>query len=88
MAPPAVAQTLCAPHQTLTDQLYNQYGEVPVVAGLLDPEQLVEFWVNPDGETWTIFWTRSDGLSCIVGFGIGWFPGSALLPSAVEGIAG
>lgn len=72
--PPAAAQSLCMPRAALTEQLHRQYGESLLVEGVIDPQHMIEFWVAPAGQSWTLLLSRADGLVCVMAAGMGWLP--------------
>ncbi|MGV6849664.1 MAG: hypothetical protein ACWA5A_14920 [Marinibacterium sp.] len=91
LAPPAFAQTLgqpmrCLPRTQLVDTLESKYSEELTGGGLQNAQQLIEVWSSDKG-TFTVFVTRSDGLSCILATGQAWHtsPPKAEEP---EGVAG
>ena len=86
--PPVAAQSQCMPRALLTEQLHEQYGEALLVEGMVDPRQIIEFWVAPEGQSWTVLLSRADGLSCVLSAGMGWLPAPAPLQPVVEGDEG
>ena len=74
LAPPsAEAQTLrCLPRDALVEKLENDYGEALTGGGLQSPQQLLEVWSSDKTGTFTVFFTRSNGISCIVATGRNW----------------
>jgi len=67
----AVAQTQCGPTSGIYEALTNKHGETRAAAGIEPSGLLVELWANPETGTWTLFYTRPDGLSCAVSSGQG-----------------
>ena len=71
LAPPVFAQN-CLPRDTLVERLDKTYHEQSTGAGLQNPQQLLEIWSSPDTGSFTVFITRSDGLSCVMASGRNW----------------
>ena len=61
----------CVPFGEMTERLAAEYGELVIGRGLNANGVLVELYASADGESWTIVWSRADGLSCIWASGIG-----------------
>lgn len=70
-ATPAVAQD-CIPTVEAYIALSQTYGEQRLVVTVLPDGRIVEVWVNPDTETWSMMVTTPDGMSCGVGSGTGY----------------
>jgi hypothetical protein len=68
----ATAQSVCATHQTVTDKLKQTFDERPVNEGLSSNGGMLEIFVSPNGETWTIVLSRADGVSCLMATGEHW----------------
>jgi hypothetical protein len=74
-APPyaAAAEPMsCSTRADLLDHLSVNYKEVPAAVGLADNGELLEVFVSIDGGTWTVAFTRPDGLSCMIATGQHW----------------
>lgn len=68
----ALAQgVVCAPRATVLKTLIDNHGEVPVNRGLVWNGQVLEVAASPAG-TWSLFFTRPDGTSCLVLSGVAW----------------
>ena len=61
----------CGPTAGVYEALANKHGESRVMAGLEPSGLLIEVWANIQRGTWTLFYTRPDGLSCAVSSGSG-----------------
>jgi len=72
MAPPAFAQTYCAPRSKVVSQLAEKYGEVSHGAGLQSESALVEVWSSRKTGSWTIVVTHADGSACVLAAGKEW----------------
>lgn len=73
LALPSLAQSLrCLPREALVERLEGQFSETPTGAGLQSPQQVLEIWTSAETGTWTVFFTRPSGLSCIVATGQHW----------------
>lgn len=72
----ALGPAICMPRDALADLLSSRYNEVQVAQGIQGQGSLLEVFVGPDGETWTIIVTRADGLSCATLWGKDWMPAS------------
>ena len=74
LAPPlAEAQTLrCLPRDALVEKLQDDYDEALTGGGLQSPRQILEVWSSDKTGTFTVFFTRANGVSCIVATGQNW----------------
>ncbi len=73
-APPALAQSACAPRDKIVSQLTDKYGEVSHGVGLQSGTKLVEVWSSKRTGSWSILVTHASGLSCILATGKNWTP--------------
>ncbi len=71
-APPAVAQTSCAPHDVVSARLVEQYGEEKIGAGLQSGARLFEVWRSEETGSWTILALGPDGIACVMASGFAW----------------
>jgi hypothetical protein len=81
LAPPARAQSTCAPRTAIAGQLERQFGELPLVLALRPPAEVFELWVTPGGGTWSLLVSTPEGLACILAAGPDWLP-APMLPTA------
>lgn len=58
----------CGPHDLIAKGLKDQYKEVPVARGLINPTLMTEKYASVAG-TWTDVLTDNKGRSCIVAAG-------------------
>jgi hypothetical protein len=72
----------CYPRDYLLSLLQEQFGEVPVGAGVTGGK-LVELLTSEDGISWTIILTSPNGISCMITGGEAW----RVLPRAPKGPA-
>ena len=70
----ASAQMACAKRTDILSRLDGQYSEAPVAMGLANNGGVIEVLSSPDGNTWTIIVTDTNGLSCLVAAGEYWGP--------------
>jgi len=68
-AVPATAQNQCAPHNTMMEQLADQYGEGRMSVALDNNGYLIEVYANTESGTWTAVLTTPDGEACIAAHG-------------------
>ena len=72
-ATPALAQVLCAPRDSLIEDLKSGWAEAPAAHGLTNAnDTLVELFVSKDGRTWTLLLTHVNGQSCVIVAGHDW----------------
>ena len=64
----ALANILCGEHDKVVSNLKRNYSEVPIYIGLGSRGEVIEILVAPSG-TFTIIYTRPNGLSCIMAAG-------------------
>lgn len=70
---PANAQTtICVEHSILVKKLKQSHQEKPIAMGLASNGAIIEVFVSPEGDTWTVVRTTPDGTSCVLGVGEGW----------------
>lgn len=62
---------MCAERETVLKGL-SKYKEAPVSMGLTSNGMVLEILAAREGETWTIIFTRPDGVSCVVATGEYW----------------
>ncbi len=72
LAPPAQAQSSCAPREVIAERLDKRFGEVPTAGGLRSPLELFELWSSPETGTWTALATYANGISCVFASGTDW----------------
>ncbi len=68
----------CRDRSALIDALVDEYGEQLVEVHEVRGEGLLEFHVSPEEGTWTALLTKSNGVSCVIGFGEGIDPDKPL----------
>ena len=65
---------ICIPYDRMRDDLLRKYQEKPHGHGISGDGELMELYVSPDGETWTIIQVKPQtGLACPRAFGTDWF---------------
>ena len=69
---PAVAQSNCGTHATITMNLDMQYGESRHGIGLSGPGSAFEIWANDETGSWTILKVYPSGQACWMASGEGW----------------
>ena len=70
----ASAQMACGERSDILSRLGGQYSESPVAMGLANSGGVIEVLSSPDGNTWTIIVTDTNGLSCLLAAGEYWGP--------------
>lgn len=75
----ADAATFCATKEHVTGKLKKDYQEVRVFEGLANGKFVMELWLNPYKQTWTIVRVDTAGRACIMSTGTG-IPG-LLIPA-------
>lgn len=71
-APPASAQTSCAPHELIKKRLVSDYRESLIGRGLQSSMRLFEVWRSSEDGNWTILMLKPDGVACIMATGFAW----------------
>ncbi|HJO74262.1 MAG TPA: hypothetical protein QGH84_03500 [Rhodospirillales bacterium] len=71
LAPAALAQPVCGPHQSISDSLKKSYTEAPVSMGLTVSGGIIEVFASKEG-TWTMVITQPNGTSCLIAVGQDW----------------
>ena len=70
LATPAHGQSTCADRDGMAKALAATYGEQQRMVAV-NGSSVLEFWGNEDASTWTLIVTYPDGVSCVLGAGIG-----------------
>lgn len=71
---PSVASVhaiLCQNSVTLQDTLVLKYGEV-IVYNAVTSGGILEVYINLDTGKWSLVLKRTDGISCLIGYGENW----------------
>lgn len=64
----------CAMRDTVVHRLQHKYSEALSAGGFQHNAQtMIEVWSSPETGTFTVIVTNSNGVSCIVAAGTGWF---------------
>ena len=71
---------MCAPRAVVLNTLQSNHDEVVVNRGLVWNGLVLEVAASPAG-TWSLFFTRPDGTSCLVLSGVAW---QAVVPAPAE----
>lgn len=71
LAFPATAQTQCAARESIVRLLTNDFGESQAGIGIESGGMIVELYTGITG-SWTLIYTRPDGLSCAIAAGVAW----------------
>ena len=75
------AQQACGPRDTVVSHLLDKYDEVQVAVGLMDSSsRLVEVFASPDGATFTILSSTSNGMTCMLSSGTNFLLISPVVP--------
>ena len=61
----------CAPRTAIVERLATKYGESRQSMGLGTNNAVVEVFASADTGTWTILFTRPDGVACLIAAGQG-----------------
>jgi hypothetical protein len=67
----------CDVQETLVINLTEEYGEELSLSALNPDQTRFDFWTSDDAGTWTVTYTRTDGVACVIGSGVGWAQGAA-----------
>ena len=67
----ANAQSMCTERTDILKALGTKYSEAPVAMGLAANGTVLEVLACKDG-TWTIIFTRPNGMSCVLAAGQSW----------------
>jgi hypothetical protein len=79
-ATPTVAQGQCAPRTSVVETLASGYGEARSGIGIAANGMVVELFTAPTG-TWTLVYTRPDGMTCAIASGEAWEHTKDALPA-------
>lgn len=80
----AQAQVPCVPRNQALE-LLSERGQIPSARGLAG-QAMMEMFVNPQTEDWSITVTLPDGRTCLMASGIAFSGGAALLPARGEAL--
>lgn len=62
----------CAAPSTLAADLGEAYGEDIRLTAARDGGRMFQVWASDEAGTWTVSYTRPDGVACVIGSGTGW----------------
>lgn len=62
----------CAAPATLAGDLSEAYGEDLVLSATRDNGRQFDVWASEASGTWTVSYTRPDGIACVIGSGTDW----------------
>jgi hypothetical protein len=63
----------CGPRAEVVGQLAGNYGEEQHSVGLADQNLgLVELYVDPHDQSWTVVLSKPDGSACLIASGTAW----------------
>jgi hypothetical protein len=68
----AAQNPICGKRDSLVAQLERKYGEARQAVGLQGDNVIVEVYASPDTGTWTILFTRPNGVACAMAAGEAW----------------
>ncbi len=71
-APAAAQQPLCGERASLVTQLQQKYGEDRRAVGLQGGRVMLEIFASRETGSWTILFTRPDGVACAMAAGEAW----------------
>ena len=71
LAAPAQAQPVCGPRAEIVGKLSANYEEQQAAVGLASNGNLLEVFTSKAG-TWTVLFTRPDGITCFIAAGNNW----------------
>lgn len=65
----------CAAPSTLAGDLSEAYGEGLVLTATREGNRQFNVWASDETGTWTVSYTRPDGIACVIGSGTDWDAG-------------
>lgn len=68
----ASAQMLCGERTGLIDRLIQKYGESRQGLGMRGEAAVFEVWASEKTGSWTILFTRPNGVACVMATGHDW----------------
>ena len=74
----------CADPETLAIDLSEVYGEDIVATHARDDGRSFDLWASPEMGTWTVSYTRVDGVACVIGSGTDWDDGDSTTERLIE----
>ncbi|WP_114094515.1 hypothetical protein [Thalassospira xiamenensis] len=69
---PTFAALVCGDRAKVIASLLAHYAEEPVAVGVTSNGGVIEVLSAPDGQTWTILFTRPDQVTCLLASGESW----------------
>lgn len=67
-----IGEVICDDTTRLQDRLVSSHGLTKRGYGMRGPDALMEVWISPTGEDWSLVQSYADGTSCIVAMGEHW----------------
>ncbi|MCJ8138237.1 hypothetical protein [Falsirhodobacter halotolerans] len=74
----------CASPEMLAIDLGEVYGEDIVATHARDDGRSFDLWASPEMGTWTVSYTRPDGVACVIGSGTDWDAGDSATERLVQ----
>lgn len=66
-------QTFCLERTAFAADLFKEFKEIPIAIGIsMDKTRIIEIFVSPKGETFTIVFTTATGMTCPLVAGERW----------------
>ena len=66
-------QTFCLERTAFAADLFKEFKEIPIAMGIsMDKTRIIEIFVSPKGETFTIVFTTATGMTCPLVAGERW----------------
>lgn len=65
-------RTTCGLREDALTALGELFEELPVAQGVLSGNVIIEVLTSENGETWSLIFTGTDGLSCLLSHGTNW----------------
>lgn len=70
--PVSAQQAICAERMGVVSELAEKYSENQKNIGIANNGEVLEVFVSPKGNTWTIVVTDAAGITCLIAAGESW----------------
>ncbi|WP_045388471.1 hypothetical protein [Falsirhodobacter sp. alg1] len=74
----------CANPEMLGADLGEAYGEEVILSSSRSDGRKFDVWASDQQGTWTVSYTRPDGIACVIGSGTGWTGESSAKARLIE----
>ena len=83
VGPAASQESACNSRDDIHEALEQGFAEAPAAIGIVSEDVIVELFAEPEGATWTLMVSNTDGHACVLAAGTDWQSLSPAAPPAL-----